>query len=135
VTSNSLSTEKNSDQIINSKSIVKIGETSISNTLMNNVIANLVVVSEPKTGNAGVAVLDINRDSIQDGKLIYLRIPEQLFESKTVEIDSKYFTEWFGYDISKKTFIVRSVPLDVDFIIVSIKIDGENWNFQFNFKK
>jgi hypothetical protein len=135
VTSNSLSTVKNSDQNINSKSIVKIGETSISNNLVTNVIANLAVLSEPKTGNAGIAVLDVNRDAIQDGKLIYLRIPDQLFDFKTVEIDSKYFTEWFGFDTSKKTFIVRSVPLDVDFIIVPIKIDGENWNFQFNFKK
>ena len=54
---------------------------------------------------------------------------------KTIEIDSKYLTEWFDFAISKKTFKLSSVPLGIDFIIVPIKIDGENWNFQFNFKK
>ncbi len=117
------------------RNILKIYENLISNNSINNVIANLEFLSKPNSDNKGIAILDINRDSVRDGKLIYLKMPDQLFDFKTIEIDSKYLTEWFDFAISKKKFKLSSVPLDIDFIIVPIKIDGENWNFQFNFKK
>jgi hypothetical protein len=125
----------NFDHHFYDNNIIKIYDNPISNNSIGNVIANLEFLSKPNSDNKGIAILDINRDSIQDGKLIYLQMPDQLFDFKTIEIDSKYLTEWFDFAISKKTFKLSSVPLGIDFIIVPIKIDGENWNFQFNFKK
>jgi hypothetical protein len=88
----------------------------------------------PQENTAGVATLKINQMLPAPGQAIQIPMPQELRGASKATVSVTALPPWLSFDPLLQVFIVRSVPLDIEFFQVTVQVDGKIWNLNLDFR-